>query len=335
MPQAKNTKNSNDTNDTGAALTLMLLAPLITEVLPGATRLSSIFVLPIEMVVWGGGALLIRYALRRWQLGWSSMLLMALALALAEECIIQQTSVAPLVVHIRGVEYARAFGINYVYLIWALVYEATFVVVVPIYLVELIFPARRQRLWISKGGMFAVIPLFILGSFLAWFSWTRIARPKFFHLPVYTPPMMTTVIALLVIIGLIVVAMRNRKERSVRSVAPPPGWLLFIVGGLWSTALFGLLLMAFGIAPGFPPVLSVCWGLALLLIALLLVRRWTTDTHCGFILVFGTILGSMLVTFTGFGGGKDLYFKIFIDFIALVLLILLGKRILTSPHVIE
>ena len=323
------------TNDAGAALTLMLLAPLLTEVLPGATRLSSIFVLPIEIFVWGGGALLIRYALRRWRLGWPAMLLMAFALALAEECIIQQTSVAPLVIHIKGVEYARALGINYVYLIWALLYESVFVVVVPIYLVELIFASRRERLWINKGGMFAVIALFVLGSFLAWFSWTRIARPKFFHLPIYTPPVGTTVIALLVIAGLIVVAFRSGGKRVVRSMKPPPGWLLFIAGGLWSTALFGLLLMAFGIAPEFPVLLSVSWGIVLFLIGLLLLPRWALDTSGIYILLFGTILGSMAVSFVGFGGGKDLYFKIIVDVIALLLLILLGRRILTSSHAIE
>src|ERR1700761_217582 len=168
------------TNDLGPALTLMLLAPLLTEVLPGATRFRALFVFPIEFLVWGGGSLMIRYAGRRWHLGWRGMFALALALALAEECIIQQTSLAPLVVRIKGVEYARAGSINYVYLLWALIYESLFTVIVPIYLVELIFPSRKERLWISKGGFFALIPLFLIGSVLAWFTWTQIARPKVF-----------------------------------------------------------------------------------------------------------------------------------------------------------
>jgi hypothetical protein len=67
------------------ALTLVVLAPLVAEVLPGATRISSIFVLPIEIVIWGGGAVMIREVVRRWRLGWLNMLLLALALAVAEE----------------------------------------------------------------------------------------------------------------------------------------------------------------------------------------------------------------------------------------------------------
>src|SRR5215470_11560478 len=108
------------------ALTLVLVAPLVAEVLPGATRFSALFVLPVEMCVWGGGALAIRYAVRRWQLGWPNMLLLALALAVAEECLIQQTAPAPMVLRIKGEVYARAFGVNYVYLLWALVYESVF-----------------------------------------------------------------------------------------------------------------------------------------------------------------------------------------------------------------
>ncbi len=47
-------------NRVAPALLLALLAPLFAEVLPGATRFSSVFVFPIEMAVWGGGAVLAR-----------------------------------------------------------------------------------------------------------------------------------------------------------------------------------------------------------------------------------------------------------------------------------
>ena len=42
-------------NRMAPALLLAFLAPMFAEVLPGATRFSSIFVLPIELAVWGGG----------------------------------------------------------------------------------------------------------------------------------------------------------------------------------------------------------------------------------------------------------------------------------------
>jgi hypothetical protein len=331
------------TNDFGAALLLMITAPLLTEVLPGATRFSSIFVFPIEIFVWGGGALMIRYAVRRWHLGWLNMLLLAFALALAEECIIQQTSLAPLVIRLKGVTYARAFGVNYVYLLWALIYEPTFVVFLSIYLVELIFPQRRERLWISKTGFFIVIPLFLLGSLLAWFSWTHIARTKVFKMPVYDLPLVSAIISLAMIGALIYMALTSFKNKADRMLFPKAGrwlsplrplapWLLGITGALWAVPLFGLVLLGFGIDPNFPPLIAIGGGFVLLWLALFFVPKWAAHqawrhNHI-YALIFGVMFGSMAIGFLGFIGspGADLNFKIITNIIAVVLMILLGLK---------
>ena len=63
------------------ALVLVVLAPLIGEVLNGATRLSYIFAFVPQLMVWGCGALLIREAVHRIGGGWTSILLMGVALA--------------------------------------------------------------------------------------------------------------------------------------------------------------------------------------------------------------------------------------------------------------
>src|SRR5579862_7045872 len=102
----------------GPAFALLLLSPIIAEVLYGATRLSVIFVLIPEIMTWGCAALLIRECVRRWRKGWPSMLLMGLALAVAEECIIQQTSIAPLV-GLAEHAYGRVWGVNWIYFLWA------------------------------------------------------------------------------------------------------------------------------------------------------------------------------------------------------------------------
>ena len=82
-------------------------------------RFNAIFALPIEICMWGGGSALNTLcspALASWM---RNMLFLALALAIAEECVIQQTSLAPLVIQIRGESYARVFGVNYVYFLCA------------------------------------------------------------------------------------------------------------------------------------------------------------------------------------------------------------------------
>jgi hypothetical protein len=217
-------------------LSLMVLAPMLAEVLPGATRLSSIFVLPIEVCVWGGGALFIRYAVRRWQLGWRNMLLLALALAVAEECLIQQTSLAPMVIQIKGQVYARAFGMNYVYLLWALVYERVFVVFAPVYLAELIFKRRREGLWLGQTAMVVLAVFFLLGSFLAWFSWTHIARPKVFHVPAYNPPLPALAIAAAAIAALIFCALGPFRKWLAQPATPLCGRRC---GMFWSCSPLG------------------------------------------------------------------------------------------------
>jgi hypothetical protein len=161
------------------------------------------------------------------------MVALALALALAEECLIQQTSLAPMVLQLKAVTYARVYGINYVNFLWALVDEVVFVVFLPVTLAELIFPDRREGLWIGMPGLVAVAVLFLLGSFLAWFSWTRIARPQVFHVPIYHPPLAATLIAGSAICVLVFLALgpfRHALARESTPLRPPPPWALGVAG---------------------------------------------------------------------------------------------------------
>ncbi|MGC8640203.1 MAG: hypothetical protein ACP5XB_10050 [Isosphaeraceae bacterium] len=317
------------------ALTLVLLAPLVAEVLPGATRLSVLFVLPVEMCVWGGGALMIRYAIRSWRLGWRNMLCLALALAVAEECLIQQTSLAPMFLQLRGVEYARACGVNYVYLLWALVYESVFVILIPVHLVELIFPNRREDLWVNRAGLITTTVFFLIGCFFAWLTWTQFARPYGFHVPVYNPPLGAILIAAAVIGGLVWLALgphRDALSGKAAPLQPPPAWLVGTAGALWAVLWYGLVLLGFGIAPWFPPIVAVVAGFSLAAAIVLVLPRWAADPGWQFghefAVLFGTMLGSMLVGFVGFLGAwpPDVYFKVVVDLIAVVLMIDLGIR---------
>lgn len=312
------------------AITLMLMGPLLAEILPGATRFSSIFVLPVEMCVWGICALLIREALRRFGLGWTSLILLGLALAVAEECLIQQTSLAPMVIRLKGQTYARAFGVNYVYFLWALIYEPVFVVFLSIAVVEMIYPSRRQLPWITRLGWFVLIPLLLLGCLLAWFSWTQIARVKVFHLPAYRPPA-SAILLSIAAIGILILTALRIKQPSLRSMRPLPPIALGIIGGIWAALLFGLVLLGFGADPAFPEWIAITVTIVFLVILPIAILprmtshpEWTIQHQFG--LTCGTIIGSMAAGQLGFidTHGPDLYFKIISNIVAVILLIVLG-----------
>jgi hypothetical protein len=327
----------------GPALSLMFLAPVIAEWLPGATRLSAVFVFPLEFCIWGGGALLIRAAVRHWRLGWLQLLLLAFVLAIAEEFLIQQTSLAPLVIQIfPGAPYARAWGVNYVYFLWALFYEAVFVVVVPIALVELIFRSRREDPWLRKPGAIVVGVLFLLACPAAWFSWTHIARTQIFHQPAFDAPLLAIAVAVVAELLLSFAALGPLKNTlSVRSkpLSPFSPWLLGACGFIAACLWYCILLLAFRIRPQIPPAVPMVVGMALAASGILLLPRfaahekWSDAHRMG--LVFGTLLGAMGVGFVGFMNEftlpSDLCFKVVLNVLAIASLIWVSLRLKKTP----
>jgi hypothetical protein len=320
----------------GPALTLMLLAPLIAEVLPGATRVSSIFVLPLEMCIWGGGALLARAAVRHWKLGWLNLLLLGFALSIAEEFLIQQTSLAPMMVQIfKGADYARAGGINYLYLLWALCYEAVLVVVVPVMVTELIYRSRRHDTWVTRTGVVVAIIAFLIACLPAWYLWTQFVRDKILHVGIYNPPAASIVLGAVAFVTLIVLATgptRRTLAAPSTPLSPPPPWGLFVMGAVAGALWFGLLLLAFRIKPEIPPGLAVAGGIAVAAIGCWLVPRFAAhpafrDAHRMGI-ALGAMLGTNAINYLGFINGNaaplDLYGKMVLDAIGTMLLIWLA-----------
>ena len=323
-------------------LTLLLLAPIIAEVLPGFTRFSVIFVVIPEIMTWGGGALLIREYVRRWNKGWISLLLMGIALAVAEEWVIQQTSIAPLVGLARNA-YGRIWGVNWIYFLWAVGYESVWVVLVPVQLTELLFPEGRANRWLKKGGFIVAHLVFVLGAFMAWYGWTQRARVKIFHLPPYSPPPLYIVGALVVILLLILVAraLPERASRGGRTTgrsAPNAGTVGFavtVLGSVWTAYV----ILAFGWMPKAPVSLSLAGGLAWCLSTFFLIHRWSSSRDWSdadrLALVFGGMLACSIGGYAAFIAGGALRIdwigKSLIDTAMIISLMLLWKRKSESP----
>src|SRR6266568_4863736 len=171
----------------GPLWTLLILAPVIAEVLSGSTRLSFLFVIIPEVMVWGCGALLCRELVRRWRAGATSLLMLGLALSIAEEFIIQQTSIAPLPFQGINANFGRYYGVNWLYFLFMLGFESVWVVLIPVQVTELIFPERREQPWLRKRGLIVTCIAFLVGCRIAWYGWTQQARPRL-HAAPYHPP---------------------------------------------------------------------------------------------------------------------------------------------------
>lgn len=324
----------------GPIVALLLLAPVISEVLYGGTRVSVILVLIPEVMTWGCAALLIRYWTRRWRKGWGSMLLLGLALAMAEECVIQQTSIAPLAGLARHA-YGRSFGVNWVYLLWALGYESVWVVLVPVQLTELLFPSRQNDLWLRPRGMFIASAVFAAGSVAAWYSWTQRARVRVFHMQPYSPPPLYILAGLVVVLLLILWAYllpgaRSKVEEGLQHAAPSP-WLAgvtaCVLGAPW--AAFVLAGYGSGSVSSIPFGWALTGGAGWAAVALFLARRWTAGrgrqgAH-RYAFTFGAILACMLGGFEVFkiGGALrvDWIGKIVLNLIAAFAMIAVGRRL--------
>jgi hypothetical protein len=326
------------------ALTLALLAPLTAEVLSGSTRLSFLFVLLPEIMVWGCGALLIRELVRRWRAGGVSLVLLGLALAVAEEWVIQQTSLAPL--PFTHIQYGRLWGVNWIWFLFFLAYECVWVVLVPVQVTELIFRKRRGDPWLSRAGLIITSVLFVVGSFIAWFLWTHIARPKTFHVPMYQPPAVQIILGVLMIAALVLAAHSLRRvgspappqatPQATPSRSAPPVWLAFLAALLFGVPWYALMSLIFGgkrLGPFWVPMLvGALWAA----MAWTLLHRWTSSRNWSALhrwaLCFGATIVVMGCGFLGSGSWsrKDLIFKIVLNVLAIAGFILLAFRLRQS-----
>jgi hypothetical protein len=280
-----------------------LLSPVIAELLFGVTSVTTIFVLIPQIGTWGCAALLIRELTRRQRKGWYTILRLGIAVAIAEECLIQQTSLAPLVGVPPDQVYGRARGVNWVYFLWALGYESVWTVVVPIQLAELIFPERRDEPWVGVTGMVVATAAFLVASFIAWFTWTQLYVPRFFPESAYQVPWSAAALAVAAIAVVVIVALTiepaghnlatDRDAPSPRAVA--------LVSFLLALPWFMLVYFSYRMIPGPPAAVAIVLGLVWAGGSFARFRSWSPhpgwNDACRLAAVSGAIAASMLAGF--------------------------------------
>lgn len=146
-------------------LTLLLLAPFVGEFLLGDFTLRQIWIYPIMLPIYGGGALLIREAARRSGRGWPTILLLGLAYGIVEEALADQSLFNPhfLGLHLIDYGYIPALGISAPWTTYVLAIHVVWSIGVPIALVEALVPERRTEPWVGRKGLASAGLLYAVG----------------------------------------------------------------------------------------------------------------------------------------------------------------------------
>jgi hypothetical protein len=184
-----------------------------------------------------------------------------------------------------------------------LVYEAVWIVVVPIHITELVFPDRRSESWVRTRGLAIASAVFVVGSFIAWFLWTQQARPNVFHVPAYHPPIVTVLLGALaiVLLGLTGYAVRKAPATSTRSALPP--WVMTLATLLLGFPWYALMAVVFVPKPLAPLPIVIAAAAAWAVVGFVVIRHFALSSGFGerhrWALCFGALLVCMLAGFLG------------------------------------
>lgn len=316
--------------------TLLMLSPLLAEVMFGSTHLTTLFLLIPQICIYGSATLIIRDLVRRRHRNWLAILLLGIAYAILEECVILQTSVSPVLfggdpTHIYG----WAFGVSWVYLLWALVYESVWAIALPIQLTELIFPDRRSEPWVGKRGLTFAAIAFIVASAIVWYQFTQVGITSG---GAFEAPLPVVLIALAAAVALGIAAFSSWTSKPIARAANanrhiPSRGVAGLVAFVLSLVWFILPILVFVGPVPFSAVIPIGIGVAWAAGALLLINwwmgspAWQDDQRLS--LIIGALMASMLAGFleSGIQLPVDLVGKLVFNVVAVVMLIYLAGRI--------
>lgn len=138
------------------ALVLFFLAPAIGELLSGSAPPAE-FLHPFSLLLlaslYGSGAILCRELTHRWGKGWPTLLALGAAYGIVEEGLMVKSFFDPNWADLgRLGAYGRWAGVNWVWAVELTVYHAVFSIAIPVLLVILVFPERRNEPWVGRTG---------------------------------------------------------------------------------------------------------------------------------------------------------------------------------------
>lgn len=234
------------------AIGLFFLAPLVAEFLLGNLPIQMVPALVVLAPLYGGGALLIREAVRRAGRGWPSIVLLALAYGIVEEAFTTQSLFNPnylrLNLHLLQPAYIPALGIGAWWTIFVLTLHSAWSISTSVALAEAAVPDRATTPWLGRIGLAITGGLFGFGVVAT----TRFQLRQDPFLASHAQLASAAVICIALVVPAFLLPTRSYPE--VARVAPNP----------WLT---GALTLAAGSAVLLTPK-GWNWGAALLILAI-------------------------------------------------------------------
>ncbi|MFQ6074421.1 MAG: hypothetical protein ACE5KC_04290 [Candidatus Bathyarchaeia archaeon] len=211
------------------ALTLLLLAPTIAELLSGSAPPSEFFnpmVFLLLASLYGSGAIVARELKIRWRKSYGSLLLFGAAYGILEEGLAVKSFFDPNWpdLGVLGV-FGRWADVNWVWAEMLTIYHAVFSITIPVILAELAYPERRETSWVSDRVLKVLIVA--LGAVTVF---------VFFVLTPYVPPWPQFLFTIFLMITLIFYAYKlpsNWGHEGSKKLPRP----MF----LWATVFLGTL----------------------------------------------------------------------------------------------
>ncbi|WP_163568694.1 hypothetical protein [Fodinicola feengrottensis] len=209
------------TGNRAAAWVLVILTPLIAELAFGSTPLHLGYLVLLWTPVYGAGISLVREAVHRAGRGWPSIVLLGIAYELIEDGIGLQALSSP---HLYGAAgwAPRLFGLKTAYWELNVVYHVIFSAVIPILIVDLLFPAHLNVPYLKKTETVITAIVGLLG--IGLLRTVSASNDPGYLAPIGVLVGCVVAIAIIAVIALKVVPPRTTAVRTTAAV--PPIWVL-------------------------------------------------------------------------------------------------------------
>ncbi|MGH8877150.1 MAG: hypothetical protein ACRD0P_07415 [Stackebrandtia sp.] len=262
-----------------AAWTLIILAPICAELTFTAVALPETWLaLPLLIPMYGAGVLLIREAVVRVGGGWPNLVVLGLAYELAEDGVGLQalTSTNMYDATDWGL---RVLGLNTTYWESQIGIHVVFSVLLPVMLMDILFPRHRGRAYLRTGGLIGIGATAVVGVAGLRFGIAPEMDPGY-QAPLPAVLGFVAAIAVLAVIALRILPGRRGSPSPLKSEPV----VVALVTGV-ATPAFLAILMPVGLTPGAGPVFGddVPLPIPMAAAALLaigtgwLIRRWAAD----------------------------------------------------------